>query len=363
MEVTALSAGEVLIYGAGMSGLIAACNLASEGYDVLVREKESSWGGSSVFNPSLHTTPLDVPATSEYIGIDVSHAFKDVSTLSIYLHDYKIPAPVFMAYHVERSSRPSSLDALLYDKCVQAGVKFEFNTALRKQDLESLPEGTIIACGLNQAAYDDLGIPYKEWCAWMARGEAEHDKYAWIWMDECINEYGYISYCNGMYYNLLFAYGQEVTRDDLDKYQAFMKRVEGVEEDNWEYVRGAAPVVSPDNPQLVRDGFIMCGTMSGCLDPFMGFGISGSLVSGKVAAIAVSDPARAQEEFERFTRNYAKVYNFKQEVWYPLRARVDILEDLANILGPERTIKLFIEGLRKGRKHSAIPGFGVLSCN
>ncbi|HEY5503071.1 MAG TPA: FAD-dependent oxidoreductase, partial [Candidatus Anoxymicrobiaceae bacterium] len=67
-----MAAGEVLIYGAGMSGLIAAWNLASEGYDVLVREKESSWGGSSVFNPSLHTTPLDVPATSEYIGIDVS---------------------------------------------------------------------------------------------------------------------------------------------------------------------------------------------------------------------------------------------------------------------------------------------------
>jgi len=363
LEVIGLAGGEVLIYGAGMSGLVAACNLANEGYDVLVREKESSWGGSSVFNPSTHTTPMDLNATSEYIGIDIAPAFHEVSTLAIYLHDYKIPAPVFMAYHVERSSRPQSLDALLYSKCVEAGVKFEFNTPLRKEDLGSLPDRTIIACGLNHAAYNDLGVPYKEWYAWMARGEVEHDNDAWIWMDECVNEYGYISYCNDMYYNLLFSYGQEVTRDDLDRYCSFMSRMEGVEEENWEYVRGAAPVVSPDNPRLFRDRFIMCGTMSGCLDPFMGFGISGALVSGKVAATAVSDPQKALEEFDRFTRNYAMVYNFKQEVWYPLRARVDLLEDLANILGPERTIKLFIEALRKGRKNSAIPGFSPLSCS
>jgi len=95
----------------------------------------------------------------------------------------------------------------------------------------------------------------------------------------------------------------------------------------------------------------------------MGFGISGSLVSGKVAAIAVSDRQKGEEEFARFTRNYAKVYNFKQDVWYPLRARVDVLEDLANILGPERSVRLFLEALRKGRKNSAIPGFSPLSCS
>jgi flavin-dependent dehydrogenase len=95
----------------------------------------------------------------------------------------------------------------------------------------------------------------------------------------------------------------------------------------------------------------------------MGFGISGALVSGKVAAMAVTDTAKAQEEFERFTRNYAKVYQFKHDFWYKLRARVDLLEGLAEILGPERTIKLLIEGLRKGRKSSAIPGFSPLSCH
>ncbi|HEY5531257.1 MAG TPA: NAD(P)-binding protein [Candidatus Anoxymicrobiaceae bacterium] len=358
-----MASREVLIYGAGMSGMVAAYILAVEGHPVLVRDQEPAYGGSRVFNPSLHTTPLDVQATSEYIGIDITPVFVPVSALSIYLHDLEVPAPVVMSYHVERSSRPQSLDTLLYNKCIDAGVKFEFDTPLLKEDVRKLEPGTIIACGLNQPAYDYLEVPYMDWYAWMATGEAESDPYAWIWLDECINEYGYISFANGIYYNLLFAYGQEIPREGLDRYLSFMKRVRDMEEHDWEYVHGVAPVTSPDNPQLMRKGLIMCGTISGSIDPFMGFGISGALVSGKVAAIAVTDKEKALEEFERFNRNYARAYEFKHDFWYDLRARVDLLEDMARILGTERTIKMMIEGLKKGRKSSAIPGFSPLSCH
>jgi len=358
-----LASPEVLIYGAGMSGLVAAYNLAREGHAVLVREKESGFGGSGMFNPSIHTTPLDLEATSEYIGIDITPAFHPVGALSVYLHDLRIDAPVFMSYHVERSSRPESLDALLFARCAEAGVEFEFERPLEKQEIPSLPPGTIIACGLEPAAYDYLGIPYEHWYAWMARGEREYNNYAWMWLDECINEYGYISFCNGIYYNLLFAYGQEVDGEAHGRYRDFMRRVEGMEEEDWEYIHGVAPVVAPDNPRLVRNGLIMCGTMSGCIDPFMGFGISGALVSGRVAATAVTDRGKAEEEFDRFTRNFARVFNFKHEVWYRLRERVDLLEDIARILGPERTMQLLVQALRAGRKSSAIPGFSPLSCH
>lgn len=354
---------EVLIIGAGMSGLVAAYNLAAEGHSVLVRDQEPGYGGSRVFNPSLHTTPLDVPATSEYIGIDVTPAFQPVSALTIYLHDLPVEAPVFMAYHVERSSRPPSLDTLLYEKCLDAGVKFEFDSPLRRDDIPGLPPDTIIACGLNQPAYDYLEVPYTDWYAWMASGEMESDDYAWMWLDECINEYGYISFANGIYYNLLFAYGQEVPPEALERYRGFMRRVRDMDHEGWEYVHGVAPVTSPDNPQLFRDSLIMCGTISGALDPFMGFGISGALVSGKVAAIAVDDREKAAGEFERFTRNYAKVFQFKHNFWYDLRARVDLLEDLSRVIGPERSVRMLIEGIKQGRKSSAIPGFGPLACH
>jgi hypothetical protein len=343
--------------------MVAAYNLAREGRSVIVREKEPGFGGSSAFNPSTHTTPLDLAATSEYIGIDISPAFKPVNSLSLYIHDFRIDAPVVSSYHVERSSRPESLDALLYAKCREAGVAFEFDRSLRKEEISRLPHRTIIACGLNPEAYDYLEIPYDDWYAWTARGEADRPNDAWIWLDECINEYGYVSFCNGIYFNLLFSNGQEVEKAGLERYRDFMRRVEGMEEEDWEYIRGATPVATPDNPRLIRKGLIMAGTISGCIDPFMGFGISGALVSGKVAALAVTDREKAEAEFSRFTRNFAKVFNFKRDFWRRLRGRVDLLEEIARILGPERCVGLLVDGIRHGRKNSAIPGFSPVSCS
>ncbi|RJP26795.1 MAG: FAD-dependent oxidoreductase [Actinobacteria bacterium] len=354
---------EVTVYGAGMSGLIAAYNLAREGHDVLVRERETTFGGSSMFNPSTHVTPLDLEATSAYIGIDVSPAFHAVESISLYLHDLRIPLPAAGSYAVERSSRLSSLDALLYEKCLGAEVEFEFERDLVRDELGDLPPGTIIACGLNPEAYDLLGIPYITWYGWMSRGEADRSGYAWIWLDECINEYGYISYCNGLYYDLVFSYGREVDAECLQRYREFMRGAEDTDHAEWEYVSGAVPLAAPDNPRLLRDGLIMCGTISGAMDPFMGFGISGALVSGKVAAMAVEDTTAAEEEFARFTRNFASVHRFKHEVWYGLRSRVDLLEELAAVLGPQRSLRLIAEGIRKGRKGSAIPGFSPVSCS
>jgi len=63
---------EATIYGAGMSGLIAAANLARDGYGVTVHDSEPGYGGSRLYNPSTHVTPLDPVRTSEYIGIDIT---------------------------------------------------------------------------------------------------------------------------------------------------------------------------------------------------------------------------------------------------------------------------------------------------
>ncbi len=356
---------EVLIYGAGMSGLIAACNLAREGYDVTVRDREASWGGSRVFNPSTHTTPLDLAATSEYIGIDIAPAFVPVKVNSLYFGDFRFPIPAAGGYHVERSDRPTSIDALLYKECADAGVKFEFGVELRKEDLPGLPPGTIIACGLNEEAYRHLDIPCSVWYGWQSRGviEAEREGDSWIWMDECISEYGYCSMLNGIYFDLLPDYKKEVSRESVDRYVAWMERNENVSHGDWEYVRGVVPNEVPDQPQLFRDKFIMCGTISGAFDPLMGFGISGAIVSGKVAAIAVSDREKAAEEFHRFTRNFEKVFHFKKEAWYPVTAEAAALERMFAGLGKKRVFGLMMEGLKRGLPNSAIPGFSPLSCH
>lgn len=359
-----MSSKQVLIYGAGMSGLVCAINLAREGHAVVVREREKEYGGDPLYNPSTHTTPIDVKKTSEYIGIDVSSVFYPVVACPFYFHDTKAYAPPSGLYTVERGNRPTSLDTLLYDIALKEGVIFEFGSSLKKDDIGLLPPDTIIACGLTPGAYEMLNIPYVRWYGYISRGEIGFSNYSWIWWDEGISEYGYLSSANNYYFNLLFS-NRPVTEITHQKYCDFMRRNEGVEHDNWQYVTGAVPTASPTNPCLIRDNLIYCGTISGAMDPFGWFGILGALVTGKVAALAVTDRQKALMEFERFNKYFKLAYYFKNKLWYPfIRPRVNMMEKALHLVG-ERNLERFAAKYvhAEAKIPFSIPGFAHLgSC-
>jgi len=353
---------DATIYGAGMSGLIAAIDLARNGYEVTVHDREKGFGGDSIYNPSTHTTGIDVERTSEYLGIDLSSVFHPLKRCPFYLHEtvLEVPLHVMDMYTVERGNRPTSLDSLLYKEAQGLGVRFEFDSPLRKEDLPGLPENTIVACGLTPSAYEMLDIPYLRWYGWISRGEIGFSNESWIWIDESISEYGYLSSCNNYYFNLLFSI-RHVDRAALDKYKEFMVRREGVEHDEWEYVSGAVPLATPDNPRLLQNGLIMCGTISGAMDPFFWFGILGALVTGRVAAMAVYDRGRAVEEFERFNRGYRQGFLFKNRIWYRLRPHVGLMERQIMMLGQKRISMMVEAAMKRGAKFPFnLPGFSIL---
>jgi flavin-dependent dehydrogenase len=352
---------EVTIYGAGMSGLIAAIDLARKGYGVTVHDREGGFGGDSIYNPSTHTTSIDVERTSEYIGIDVSPVFHRLEHCPFYFHETRFDPPleIMDMYTVERGNRPTSLDTLLYEEAKKLGVEFRFNSPLRKEDIPHLPPNTIIACGLTPSVYEMLGIPYLRWYGWISRGEIGFSNRSWIWVDEVITEYGYLSSCNNYYFNLLFSI-RPVDRKALSKYQDFMVRREGVEHREWRYVSGAVPIASPDNPRLFHDGIILAGTISGAMDPFFWFGILGALVTGKTAAMAVYDRAKAEEDFLRFNRGFKKGYTFKNKLWYRIRPHVSLLELPFRFLGSNRAAELMAFLLKFGKGPFNLPGFSML---
>jgi hypothetical protein len=352
---------EITIYGCGMSGLVAAINLAREGHSVTVHDKESGYGGDTMYNPSTHCTPIDRVRTSDYIGIDITPVFYPLIACPFYLHDTRSDAPHSGLYSVERGNRPTSLDTLLYGIARKEGVSFEFNSPLKKNDIIKMPPDTIIACGLTPGAYDMLEVPSQTWYGWVSRGEAGFSDYSRIWWDECITEYGYLSSANNYYFDLLFSI-KPVTREALEKYKTFLRRNEGLEYDNWEYVKGAVPVARSTNPRLFHNGMILCGTISGYIDPFGWFGIAGALISGKIAAMAVTDNVKAQKEFDRFIRYYRRVFYFKKYLWYTLlRPRVELLENLLVWFGPEKFSRLV--SARVNEEHHlpfSIPAFAHL---
>ena len=61
---------------------------------------------------------------------------------------------------------------------------------------------------------------------------------------------------------------------------------------------------------------ILTGTMAGFVEPAFGFGITGSLVSGKIAAMAVTDPEKAEKEFKHFTDGVAAHIDRKRQKGY-----------------------------------------------
>lgn len=354
---------EIQIYGAGMSGLVCAINLAREGYAVVVHDREQEYGGDPRYNPSTHTTPIDVEKTSAYIGIDVSSVFYPLIACPFYFHDTKAYAPHSGLYTVERGNRPASLDTLLYGIACQEGVRFEFNSPLKQDAIAALPSDTIVACGLTPSAYEMLGVPAVRWYGYISRGEIGFSNYSWIWWDEGITEYGYLSSANNYYFNLLFS-TRPVSEATLAKYCDFMRRNEGVEHDRWQSVTGAVPVASPDNPRLFKDQLIYCGTISGAMDPVGWFGILGALITGKIAAMAVTDRNMALAEFERFNRYFKLAYAFKNWVWYPaIRPHVRMMEKALHLVGVRNLERFAAKHVHAGvHIPFSIPGYAHLGC-
>ncbi len=347
---------EILIYGAGDAGMTAAINLAREGYAVTVRDREKGIGGSGAFNPSAHSTPMDVGRTSEYIGIDLSGVMHG-SRMNFYIQDTPLEFKDCI-YTVERGDREGSLDQLLYQECLALGVEFEFGTRLSKEDIPGLPPRTILALGLSPAAYEMLGLPHMRWNGYMSRGESGFSDYCLTWMGKGITDYGYFSTVNGLYYNLLIS-TEAIGRDALARYEDFLMRKEGVESREWVQITDAVPLPGRDYPRLFHDQLILAGTLGGWIDPIAGFGILGSLISGKVAAMAVTDPEAAQRELRRFTHRFAFFRKVKHLLFYPMRPYVGIMERAAQAFGVERA-QWCTDLIVKTGIPGAIPGFAKL---
>jgi len=353
--------GKVTIYGAGMSGLVAAIDLARRGYEVTVHDREEGFGGDRKYNPSTHTTSIYVERTSEYLGIDLSPVFHPLVSCPFYFHETVLhpPLEILDLHTVERGNRPTGLDSLLYAEATELGVAFRFNSPLRREDLPKLPENTIIACGLTPSVYEMLDLPYLRWYGRASRGEIGFSNRSWIWLDEAISEYGYLSSCNNYYFDFLFS-KWPVDEKTLHRYRDFMLRHQGVENRDWRYISGAVPLAATSRPRLFHRGLILCGTISGAMDPFFWFGILGALVSGKVAAMAVYDRSRAADEFNRFNRNFSRGLLFKNRIWYRVRPHVNWLEWSIRLIGPERVRKMAV--FYFGRHHFPfnLPGFARL---
>jgi flavin-dependent dehydrogenase len=308
---------EITIVGAGLSGLTAAINLARDGWGVTVLEKEKRCGGRPEFRPDGAASPFDFEAIKSYTGIDISPACKHVDMLVFDIFGKRIEMPRddrYQSYMVERGPRSTSLDTLLCDLACEAGVKFEWGYAIKSPaDIAALPLGSIIATGLDVQGFEALGIPYVPFWGWFAKGLVDEERtLAWAYIGDSTLDYAFTTLINGAAFALLFQREKPPTKRDKDKYERLVE-ADGLNLTGWrDLIGGAAPHASHSSPVLYKNNMIVTGTLAGVMEPMLNFGMLGAMVSGKIAAIAVTDKGLAYQQFKRLTGFFNRSLRLKR---------------------------------------------------
>jgi len=292
------------IYGAGLSGLTAAINLARDGYKVTVFEKEKTLGGAKTYTPSVHATPIHFEKMKNYIGIDVEPFFSKLDIFKANIYNKNVTFKPDHIYVTERGSSKDALDYNLYKIAEEEGVNFEFSHPLTTDNIHELKEGSIIAIGQNTPISKNLKIrhiPLKHYHAVKKTNNKKNICVAFF--SQKNSGYFYIASKNGLI-SASIGFRQsskaKYLRDVIEK----IKQTEGFEFDKWTLTPYA---IFAEKIQLFKKiankKIILAGYISGFFDPFFNFGVNSALVSGKIAAITVRSEKQGQQEFNSFTKN------------------------------------------------------------
>ena len=305
---------EVTIVGAGLAGLVAAINCRRAGHGVRVLERFERAGGDPYIRPAVDVTPMEPEKLARFIGIDLEPPYvvpTEEFVIYVYGKPFHFPGTYFYLHSVERGSRSTSIDSYLYQTALDCGVEFEHGAFCDSQeDIANLPPNSIIATGLHVESFLALRRPYINVYGYIGKTRFEGKPRILGFFDRYTRYYNYCANLNGVAFALGFDRGpvSESLRDEWDRQ---LREWEGVEFEEWLPHEGVVATRTIDAPCLFVGNKIIAGTLAGMQDPFFLFGVQSSLVSGKLAAMAVDDMERAWRLFRRFASYYKYGWMYK----------------------------------------------------
>lgn len=307
---------KVVIVGAGLSGLTAGIFLAKKDYDVLMIERGKGIGEGDPLHPSLHVTPTDPLYLQREVGIDFERFFKPLKWTKMWTLDkpWICDDPIVMG--IERGKRKSSVDHFLFNEAKNLGVKFNFSTEIKK--IDDVPPNSIIATGFNGKVFSLFGRSSSELDGFYYRrvSKEEEEGTAYLLPGYYTTDYFYRASLNGITFGLIFS-RKPITKKGEEEWLRDMEEKIGEVPKNYKRFRLHMDL---SKPILFMKERIFAGTFSGTVDPSMGFGIFGAILSGKIAGVAVYDREKALREFNRINR-FFHIVKFLWHInqWTPYR--------------------------------------------
>jgi flavin-dependent dehydrogenase len=306
---------EVTVVGAGLAGLVAAINCARAGHAVRVLDKFERVGGNPYARPAVEVTPMDTEALGRFIGVELIPPYIspcEEIVFRIYGKRYELPARQLHFQSVERGSRSTSLDSYLYEVALGEGVEFQFATPCdSRDDFSRLPPNSIIATGLVCEPFLALSRPCLEVSGFIGKASMDGPPRLFGFFDRYTRYYNYCAVFNGIAFGLAFDAGR-VDGSLRDTWERQLREWEGIEFERLLPYNGVVATGTINSPCLFAGDKILAGTLAGMQDPFFLFGLHGSLVSGKIAALAIEDREQARLLFDRFNSAYRYVWLVKR---------------------------------------------------
>jgi flavin-dependent dehydrogenase len=291
--------------------LTAAINLAREGYEVTIFEKEDSVGRLGGCAPSVHMTPIDFKKMKDYIGIDVERCFSKLDSFDAKIYSKNVNFDPKYLYVTERGLNKTSIDNFLFKIAKKEGVKFEFSNPLEPSEIKNIPDNSIIAAGTYSGLCKYLKLCGKSFVHFDGYTTNKSDNnFCWAYFDSYVGGYGYAYIASKG--NLISGEIDFSLKKSYEKYlEKFKKKLienKNLEFDNWTLIEDYIPVNIHLFKKIHGKTFILAGAVSGFHDPFFGFGVNSALISGKIAALTVISKKRGLEEYNRFKKVLRKMF-------------------------------------------------------
>lgn len=324
---------EIEIVGAGLAGLVAGINLARQGFRVKIHEGREYMGGDLSYADS---TLLDVPAARTELGVEVEAALEPWTLTRAWSYgkkyEFGLPRGV-EGFTVERGRGENSLENVLSRQARDEGVEVLLGRKLSKAEIKELPPGSIIATGLDREVFEAMDLPCRPFFCHMATGRGDPSRPGVIiYLDKFTREFGYYFQRGEAAGALVFSVQRPMTDGEKEDFKTKLSVNDGIEFENWnDHVAtyAAWPLGSWSNRRLFQGDKILAGTLAGLVSPVLVFGVNGALVSGKIAATAVTDRDRALAEFRRLAPLYYPQFAFRKIREYAPHA---VLKPLTRVL-------------------------------